>query len=167
MLDSYVPEVLADPEVEAVYNPLANGLHAPWNLASIAAGKHVLSEKPFAADAAEAAEVREAGRAAGVVVADGFHYRYHPAVQRAVELVADGTIGVLRRVDVTMTIPAPAEGDPRWSWELAGGALMDLGCYSLHGVRVIAPWAGGEPSMVKVVGAEREGAPGVDEMGRG
>ena len=162
VLDSY-SDVLADPEVEAVYNPLANGLHAPWNLAAIAAGKHVLSEKPFAADAAEAAEVRDAGRAAGVVVADGFHYRYHPAVVRAVELVANGTIGMLRRVDATMTIPAPAEGDPRWSWELAGGALMDLGCYILHAHRLLAPYAGGEPHVEKASAGERAGSPGVDE----
>lgn len=70
VLDSYA-DVIADPEVEAVYNPLANGLHAPWNLAAIAAGKHVLSEKPFAADAAEAQEVRDAGVRAGVVVVEG------------------------------------------------------------------------------------------------
>ena len=70
VLDSYA-DVIADPEVEAIYNPLANGLHAPWNLAAIAAGKHVLSEKPFASNAVEAAEVRDAGRRAAVVVADG------------------------------------------------------------------------------------------------
>ncbi len=69
MLDSY-EAVLADPEVEAVYNPLPNALHAPWNLAAIAAGKHVLSEKPFASNAAEAAEVRDAGADAGVKVVE-------------------------------------------------------------------------------------------------
>jgi predicted dehydrogenase len=71
-------DVLADPEVEAIYNPLPNGLHAPWNLAAIAAGKHVLSEKPFAADADEAREVRDAGADAGLVVAEAFHYVHHP-----------------------------------------------------------------------------------------
>jgi predicted dehydrogenase len=75
-------DLLADPGIEAVYNPLPNALHGPWNLAAIGAGKPVLSEKPFAANAGEAIEVRDAGRRAGLVVADGFHYRYHHAADR-------------------------------------------------------------------------------------
>jgi predicted dehydrogenase len=75
-------DLLADPDIEAVYNPLPNALHGPWNLAAIKAGKHVLSEKPFAANALEAAQVRDAGHRAGVVVADGFHYLYHPVMHR-------------------------------------------------------------------------------------
>lgn len=162
VLDSYA-DVIADPEVEAVYNPLANGLHAPWNLAAVAAGKHVLSEKPFAADAAEAAEVRDAGVRAGVVVVDGFHYLYHPVTQRLHELLATGELGDLERVEVTMNTPAPEADDPRWSLPLAGGALMDLGCYSLHAHRVLAPWGGGEPTFVAARGGERDGVPGIDE----
>src|SRR5256885_15028547 len=81
VLDSYA-DVIADPEVEAIYNPLANGLHAPWNLAAVQAGKHVLSEKPFASNAEEAVEVRDAAEAAGVVVLEGFHYLFHPVTQR-------------------------------------------------------------------------------------
>jgi predicted dehydrogenase len=162
VLDSYA-EVIADPEVEAVYNPLANGLHAPWNLAAIAAGKHVLSEKPFASNAAEAVEVRDAGKLAQVAVVDGFHYLYHPVTKRLHALLASGELGDLRRVEATMTIPAPAPEDPRWSFELAGGALMDLGCYSLHAHRALAPWAGGEPSLVSARAGERTGLPEVDE----
>ena len=181
VLDSYA-EVVGDPEVEAIYNPLANGLHGPWNLAAIAAGKHVLSEKPFASNADEAAEVRDAGKRAGVVVVEGFHYVYHPVTRRLHELVASGELGEIERVEVTMVNPAveqtngmvshlsemaresvstatrlsnsqnaafssmvnpavPPE-NPRWSLELAGGALMDLGCYALHAHRVLAPWLG-------------------------
>ena len=162
VLDSYA-DVVADPEVEAVYNPLANGLHAPWNLAAIAAGKHVLSEKPFASNAAEAAEVRDAGRRAGVVVADGFHYLYHPVTRRLHELLASGELGELRHVEVRMVNPPPAADDPRWSLPLAGGALMDLGCYSLHAHRALAKLAGGEPVLVAARGGERRGLPGVDE----
>jgi predicted dehydrogenase len=81
VLDSYA-EVVADPEVEVVYNPLANGLHGPWNLAAIAAGKHVLSEKPSASNAEEAREVRDAATAAGVTLLEGFHYLYHPVTRR-------------------------------------------------------------------------------------
>lgn len=162
VFDSYA-DVVADPQVEAVYNPLANGLHAPWNLAAIAAGKHVLTEKPFAADAEEAAEVREAADRAGVLIVEGFHYLYHPVTKRLHELLATGYLGDLVRVETIMIIPPPEPDDPRWSLPLAGGALMDLGCYSLHAVRMLAPWGGGCPSVVDVQGAEREGLPGIDE----
>lgn len=162
VLDSYA-EVVADPEVEAIYNPLANGLHGPWNLAAIAAGKHVLSEKPFASNAEEAEEVRDAGKRAGLIVVEGFHYLYHPVTRRLHELVANGDLGEIERVEVTMVNPPCAPDDPRWSLQLAGGALMDLGCYSLHAHRVLAPWLGGEPTLVAARGGQREGLPGVDE----
>lgn len=162
VLDTYT-DVIRDPEVEAIYNPLANGLHGPWNLAAIAAGKHVLSEKPFASNAEEAAEVRDAGHRAGVVVADGFHYLYHPVTKRLHELLRSGELGELRHVEVRMVNPAPAADDPRWSPSLAGGALMDLGCYSLHAHRVLAPLAGGAPRLVSARAGERAGVPGVDE----
>ena len=114
--------MVADPEVEVVYNPLANGLHGPWNLAAIAAGKHVLTEKPSASNATEAREARDAATAAGVTFLEGFHYLYHPVTRRLHELLATGELGQLRHVEVDMVIPAPADDDPRWSLELAGGA---------------------------------------------
>ncbi|MFJ9723896.1 Gfo/Idh/MocA family protein [Streptomyces sp. NPDC101209] len=156
-------ELLADPEVEVVYNPLANGLHGPWNLAALAAGKHVLTEKPSASNAEEAAEVREAAAKSGTVFMEGFHYLFHPVTRRLHELLAGGELGELRRVETLVAIPAPEDGDPRWSLALAGGAVMDLGCYSLHAQRMLAPWAGGAPSLVSARGGERAGAPGVDE----
>ncbi|WP_367319394.1 Gfo/Idh/MocA family protein [Streptomyces sp. HUAS ZL42] len=160
--DSYAG-LLSDPEVEVVYNPLANGLHGPWNLAALAAGKHVLSEKPSASNAEEAAEVREAAAKAGTVFMEAFHYLFHPVTRRLHELLASGELGELRRVETLVAIPAPPDTDPRWSLPLAGGAVMDLGCYSLHAVRMLAPWAGGAPRLVSARGGERAGAPGVDE----
>jgi predicted dehydrogenase len=160
--DSY-HDVIADPEVEAIYNPLANGLHGPWNLAAIAAGKHVLSEKPFASNAEEAAEVRDAAQRAGVHAVEAFHYTYHPLLRRLHDVMSSGELGELRSVETITAIPAPSANDPRWSPELAGGALMDLGCYSLRAVRELAPYAGGEPTLVGARGGERDGAPGVDE----
>lgn len=77
VVDSYAA-LLADPEVEVVYNPLANGLHGPWNLAALNAGKHVLSEKPSASNAEEAAEVRDAAEKSGTVFMEAFHYLFHP-----------------------------------------------------------------------------------------
>jgi predicted dehydrogenase len=153
-------DVINDPEVEAVYNPLPNGLHAPWNVAALAAGKHVLSEKPFASNAEEAAEVRDAARGRGLVLMEGFHYVFHPVTRRLHELLASGALGELRQVETTMVMPEPQPDDPRWSLALAGGALMDVGCYSLHAQRVLAPWTGGEPTLVEARAKERSG---VDE----
>ncbi|MFG1933953.1 Gfo/Idh/MocA family protein [Mycobacterium sp. NPDC048908] len=144
-----------DPEVDVVYNPLANALHAPWNLAAVAAGKPVLTEKPFARNRAEARQVAAAADAAGVAVMEGFHYLFHPVTRRALALAGDGTLGELVHVEVRMAMPAPDEGDPRWSLELAGGALMDLGCYGLHVMRQL-----GHPSVVRAHAEQR--SPGVD-----
>ena len=162
VLGSYA-DVVTAPEVELVYNPLANALHGPWNLAAVRAGKHVLSEKPFAANAAEAREVRDAARAAGVTVLEGFHYLFHPVVLRAHEILASGEIGELRHVEALTKMPAPPDTDPRWSLDLAGGSLMDLGCYGLHAHRMLAPFAGGKPALVRARGGARAGRPGVDE----
>jgi predicted dehydrogenase len=155
--------VIEDPDVEVVYNPLANGLHGPWNLAAIAAGRSVFSEKPFAATGAEAREVRDAAAAAGVRVVVGFHYLHHPLMRRLHAVVASGEIGDVTAVETRMRMPAPPEDDPRWSLELAGGALMDLGCYAVHSLLVAAPFAGGPPSLVAAKAGERAGRAGVDE----
>ena len=160
--DSYA-DVLADPEVEVVYNPLPNAFHGPWNLAAVAAGKHVLSEKPFASTAEEAAEVRAAAQDAGVTVVEGFHYLFHPVMQRLFALLDSGELGELQHVEALVAMPEPDDGDPRWSFDLAGGALMDLGCYGLHAHRALGRWAGGEPELVDARAKERAGAPGVDE----
>jgi predicted dehydrogenase len=114
VLASY-DDVINDPEVDVVYNPLANALHAPWNLASVAAGKPVLTEKPFARDHAEAKRVAAAADAAGIIVMEGFHYIFHPVTRRVLELAADGTLGDLVHVEVRMAMPPPEENDPRWS----------------------------------------------------
>jgi predicted dehydrogenase len=160
--DSYA-DVVSDPDVEVVYNPLANALHAPWNLAAIGAGKHVLTEKPFASNAVEAREVRDAAAQAGVTVLEGFHYLHHPVTRRLHALLESGDLGELTRVEVNTVMPAPADDDPRWSLDLGGGALMDLGCYSLHAHRVLAPYAGGPPRLIAARAGERAGHPGVDE----
>lgn len=161
VLDSYA-DLIADPDVEAVYNPLANALHAPWNIKALQAGKHVLTEKPSASNAEEAADVRDAAAKSGTVFMEGFHYLFHPSTRRMHELLDSGELGELRAVEAVVAIPAPAPENPRWSLDLAGGALMDLGCYCLHAQRRLAPWAGGEPSVITARGGLRDGA-GVDE----
>lgn len=157
-------EVIEDPDVDVVYNPLANSLHAPWNLAAIRAGKPVLSEKPFARNTSEASSVADAAGSAGVTVLEGFHYFFHPVTQRAFALAADGSLGAITRIEVRMAMPTPADDDPRWSLDLAGGALMDLGCYSLHIMRSLgrltADGLQGRPSITRAHAEER--TPGVD-----
>jgi predicted dehydrogenase len=154
VLASY-EDVVNDPEVNAVYNPLANSLHAPWNLAAIAAGKPVLTEKPFARNRAEAVRVAKAAEDAGITVMEGFHYRFHPVTRRALELAGDGSLGDLVHVEARMAMPEPDAGDPRWSLDMAGGALMDLGCYGLHVMRQL-----GRASIVRAHAKEQ--SPGVD-----
>lgn len=160
VVDSYA-DLIADPEVDVIYNPLANAFHAEWNLKAIAAGKAVLTEKPFARNAAEAELVRNAARERNVPIMEGFHYLFHPIIGRMFALLGDGTLGVLQRVEVIMRMPEPKPDDPRWSFDLAGGAVMDLGCYGLHVHRQLGRFAGGEPTIVAARAVERD--PGVDE----
>jgi predicted dehydrogenase len=99
--------------------------------------------------------VAEAADKAGVPVMEGFHYLFHPVTRRALELAGDGTLGDITHVEVRMAMPEPSESDPRWSLELGGGALMDLGCYGLHVMRRL-----GHPSVVRA--HAKEHSPGVD-----
>ena len=157
--------LVEDDEVEAVYNPLANALHGPWNLAAVEAGKPVLSEKPFADDAGQARAVRDAAARAGVPAVEAFHQLYHPLTARLLELAAAGgseEIGDLQLVEARMLMPPPAPDDPRWSAALAGGGLMDVGCYALRAARDIAVARGGEPRVLRAVGGEHPDRPGVD-----
>src|SRR4051795_13485707 len=160
--DSY-DDVIADPDVEAIYNPLPNSAHAPWNLAAVAAGKHVLSEKPAASNTAEAVRVHEAVGGTGLVVLEGFHYRYHPQFARLAQIVSDEVVGEVERLDVTMAMPAPGDDDLRWSWPLSGGAMMDLGCYRVHVIRSLSGLFGGEPRLTHAVARERDRLPQIDE----
>jgi predicted dehydrogenase len=153
--------LVADPAIDAVYNPLPNGLHGRWTLAALAAGKHVLCEKPFAADAAEARTVAAAASASGLVVADAFHYRYHPLAARIAEVVESGELGALRRVTIAFSAPLARPGDIRFRLDLAGGALMDMGCYTVHLLRTVA---GGEPAVVSA--RAKLSSPGVDRAMR-
>lgn len=125
-------ELLADPEIDAVYNPLPNGLHGRWTRAALAAGKHVLCEKPFTANAAEAEQVAEVAANSGRVVMEAFHYRYHPLILRVEQIIASGELGRLQHVEAAFCFPLPKFGDIRYDFALAGGALMDAGCYAVH-----------------------------------
>jgi predicted dehydrogenase len=157
--DSYAG-LIADPDVDLVYNALVNSLHARWNVAALRAGKHVLSEKPLTSNAREARAVRDAALVSAGRIVEGFHYRHHPVHLRLRELVTSGALGDIRRVDLVLATPAPPASDPRWSAELAGGATMDLGCYVLDAARQLGAWIGAAPEVVTADATLR--APGVD-----
>lgn len=149
--------LLDDPDLDAIYNPLPNGLHAQWTLAAIRAGKHVLCEKPFTANATEAREVASAAGDSDLVIMEAFHYRYHPLARRAVEIIGSGELGPLRRVEAGLSFPLPVFSDIRYQFDLAGGATMDAGCYPIHMVRSLA---GEEPEVVNATAKLR--SPQVD-----
>src|SRR4051812_31773618 len=130
-------ELVDDPEVDAVYIPLPNGLHAQWTLRAIAAGKHVLCEKPFTSNADEARTVAAAATSSGLTVMEAFHYRYHPLAERMHAITHDGTIGTVRKIRTTMCFPLPKFSDIRYNFGLAGGAMMDAGCYAIHCMRLL------------------------------
>jgi predicted dehydrogenase len=142
--DSY-EALLADPDLDAVYNPLPNGLHGKWTRAALAAGKHVLCEKPFTANAAEAREIAEVAAQSDRVVMEAFHYRYHPLALRIEEIIASGELGKLQRVEASLCFPLPKFSDIRYNYALAGGATMDAGCYAIHMVRT---FGGSTPEVV-------------------
>jgi predicted dehydrogenase len=154
--DSY-EAVLADPDVNAVYIPLPNGLHGRWTIAALEAGKHVLCEKPFTANADEARQVAEAAAAHhGLVVMDAFHYQYHPMTRRLVEIVQSGELGVIKEIDIVFSAPLVKRGDIRYKLDLAGGATMDMGCYPISLLRLLA-------AGPRVISAKAKlASPGVD-----
>jgi predicted dehydrogenase len=137
--------LLADPEIDTVYNPLPNGLHCEWTIRALEAGKHVLCEKPIAANAAEAERMAEAAERTGRRLVEAFHWRYHPLAARMLEIVASGELGAIRRIETRFCIPLPLLGDIRYRFDLAGGATMDTGCYAIHALRTLA---GAEPEVV-------------------
>jgi predicted dehydrogenase len=158
--DSY-EALIADPELDAIYNPLPNGLHARWTIAALEAGKHVLCEKPFTANAVEAEKVASVAERTGLVVMEAFHWRYHPLAQRMVEIVRSGELGTLQHVGMSLCFPLPLFSDIRYQYDLGGGALMDAGCYTVHVVRTLG---GEEPEVVSAAAKLR--SPDVDRAMR-
>ena len=148
--------LLAAPDIDAVYNPLPNGLHAAWTKRAADEGLHVLCEKPLAADADEAASVVDHCDDAGVTLMEGFMYRYHPRTERAAELVAEALDGV-HTVTASFKFRLDDPDDVRLDPELAGGALMDVGCYAVSAARLFL----GEPDRVYARSRDSRGA-GVD-----
>lgn len=139
-------DLLADPEIDAIYNPLPNSLHAEWTIGALRAGKHVLCEKPFASNAQEAEEMAKAARETGLVLSEAFAYRYHPLTALVKEIISNGELGKVRHIDAQFCFFLPITNNIRFKYELAGGALMDCGCYPVSLIRHIAE---AEPTVVR------------------
>lgn len=142
--------------VDAVYNPLPNGLHGHWSSRALQAGRHVLCEKPFTANADEARAVAAVHGGTDRVLMEAFHWRYHPLAERIRGLVRS-ELGEVRRVETEFCVPLPLFSDIRYQLDLAGGATMDTGCYAIHILRQLGP---GEPKVVSASAIEHR--PGVD-----
>ena len=154
--DSY-QAVVEDPAIDAVYIPLPNSLHGQWTRAALEAGKHVLCEKPFTANAEEARAVAEAAdqaaRRSGLVVAEAFHYRYHPLAHRMREIVAGGELGTIEHIEAWLCAPIIKKSDIRYQSSLAGGAMMDMGSYVVNMARMLS----GEEPVVASARAKLHG----------
>ena len=152
--------LLADPEVDAVYNPLPNHLHVPWSIRAAQAGKHVLCEKPIALSAAQAEELRTARDRTGVLIGEAFMVRAHPQWLEARRLVESGSIGPLRLVSGHFSYYRRDPHDIRSRPEFGGGALMDIGCYPI----TISRWMFAAEPIEVIAQIERDPEFGVDRL---
>jgi D-xylose 1-dehydrogenase (NADP+, D-xylono-1,5-lactone-forming) len=148
--------LLEDPEVDAVYISLPNGMHHAWTMSALAAGKHVLCEKPYSRHPSEVEEAFAAAESAGLVLTEAFMYRHHPQTTAIQQLVLDGAVGRILTLRATFSFPLTDLTNVRAIPELDGGALMDVGCYCVSGCRLVA----GEP--VSVLAEQVTGETGVD-----
>jgi predicted dehydrogenase len=156
-------ELIADPEVEAVYIPLPNNLHAEWAIAALEAGKHVLCEKPLAMDAAQARSMAAVAARKGLLLMEAFMYRFHPQWIRAREIIASGELGRLRAMHCWFSYSNADPANIRNNTETGGGALYDIGCYAVSSARFLT---GAEPERALLI-AERDADFGTDILGTG
>ena len=137
-------------DVDVVYNALPPSGHAEWTIAALEAGKAALCEKPFALNADQAAQMVAAAERTGKLLLEAFHYRHHAVISRAGTLVASGALGRITHGEATFDIPIPnTPGELRWTASLGGGALMDLGAYTVHALRTLI---GAEPEVTAAKG---------------
>jgi predicted dehydrogenase len=151
--------LIADPDIDAIYNPLPNGMHGEWSIKAAAGGKHVLCEKPLANNATEAQQMADAFSKHGVLLAEAFMYRFHPQTEKVKQMVDAGAVGKIHLIQAAFSFSIGDEDDVRLSKELVGGALMDVGCYCLNVTRYML---GEEPAEVKAI-ADFGQRSGVDE----
>lgn len=140
--------LLADPNIDAIYNPLPNSEHAVWSIRAAEAGKPVLCEKPLASDAAEAGQIVDAFAKHKLLLAEGFMYRFHPQTLKVKAMVESGAVGEVQQISASFTFALRSDENIRLSKALAGGGLMDVGCYPISFMRLLT---GEEPSAVRAL----------------
>lgn len=150
--------LLADPEIDVIYNPLPNHLHAEWTIKAVEAGKHVLCEKPLALRVEEVDAIQDAARKYGRVVAEAFMYRHHPQTLMVQELVQNGSLGTIKLIRGSFSYVLSREGDVRLKPEMGGGSIWDIGCYPISYARMVV---GTNP--LEVFGWQVTGPTGIDE----
>ena len=150
-------ELLADENIDVIYNPLPNHLHAEWSIRAAEAGKHVLCEKPLALTLDEVDQMRAAAKKNNVIIAEAFMYKHHPQTLKVLELVKQETIGELLLIKGAFTFNLDRPDDVRWVPEWGGGSIWDVGCYPISFSRLVA---NAEP--VEVFGWQVTGSTGID-----
>ena len=150
--------MLADPDIDVIYNPLPNHLHAEWTIKAMAAGKHVLCEKPLALSVDEVDAIKYAVHNHGRVVAEAFMYRHHPQTLKVQEILKSGSLGTLKLIRGSFSFVLSREGDVRLYPEMGGGSIWDIGCYPISYARAVV---GDEP--LEVFGWQVTGPTGIDE----
>jgi len=150
--------LLADPEIDVIYNSLPNHLHAEWTIKAVEAGKHVLCEKPLALNVDEVEAMQEAARKHGRVVAEAFMYRHHPQTLKVQDIVRNGSLGNLKLIRGSFSYVLSREGDVRLDPVMGGGSIWDVGCYPISYARMVA---GDTP--LEVFGWQVTGPTGIDE----
>lgn len=151
--------MLADPDIDVIYNPLPNNMHAAWTINAVEAGKHVLVEKPIALTVAEVEAMMTASKKHQRVVAEAFMYRHHPQTLKVIDMVNDGKVGKVKYVRGTFSAVFNRDANYRYEPDMGGGALWDVGCYPLSYARAVL---GAEP--VEVFAWQELGETGVDEV---
>lgn len=150
--------LLADPEIDVIYNPLPNHLHAEWSIKAVEAGKHVLCEKPLALSVQEVDAMKAAASKRGCVIAEAFMYRHHPQTLKVQELVQSGSLGSLKLIRGSFSYVLSREGDVRSDPAMGGGSIWDVGCYPISYARSVV---GEDP--LEVFGWQVTGPTGIDQ----
>ena len=150
--------LLADPEIDVIYNSLPNHLHAEWTITAIEAGKHVLCEKPIALSLDEVDTIAAAAQKHGRVVAEAFMYRHHPQTLKVQDLIQDGSLGTLKLLRGSFSYVMKREGNIRSDPAMGGGSIWDVGCYPISYMRTVV---GAEP--LEVFGWQLTGPTGIDD----
>lgn len=149
-------DLIDDPEIDAIYNPLPNGLHYEWTMKALSAGKHVLLEKPAATTVTDTRAMFALAKKKNLVLLEAFHYRFHPANIRLKAILDSGELGAVKSVDAFFCTPKGIHGndDIRFNYALGGGALMDTGCYSVSAVRHFTSNSHTHPTQSSIASAQ-------------